>query len=477
MLVAVISEKNSHDVIQKIKDVSVSCDIVEVGFDKFLSIDAADVRVMRDKIKQPVIFTLRPKHQGGQFGEVEDKRLSVLMQLGLANPDYIDFEYTISEDFIEEFHSTYPAVKIIRSYHDFERTPQELTAILAQMIHRNCAVYKIVTMANSSVDVLRMMHFVKEATKSYIVVGHCMGEVGVPSRVIAPILGSYFQYVSLSEYDTPAPGILSQQTSVEIYRAKENNLNTKIYAVLGDPVSKSLGHIFHNDYFIKHGINAVYVKFKVSNNELDEFFGLLTGLPFQGFSVTMPLKKDIKRFVNYFDNGSEKIGAINTLRINLDNISALNTDGIGAISSVEKIKKVSGKKMLIIGAGGSARAIAFEAKKRGVASIVVINRTLAHCDDLVRELNCVCYDFDSIENASEEIFDFAFNTLPFTAELSETTLAKLKTFFSNQTVVMDINYQSSQSRFVSLANQCQSHVVAGYEMFVEQALMQQKYWL
>ncbi|MBX9585698.1 MAG: shikimate dehydrogenase [Gammaproteobacteria bacterium] len=477
MLVSVVSEKNTDDVIRRVSGISPDSDSIEVGFDKFHSIDIDAIKLMREKINRPVIFTLRSANQGGVYQGEEAKRLSELMELGSANPDYIDFEYTIDDSFIKDFHAKYPNVKIIRSYHDFECTPFNLKAILSVMIHPDCTYYKIVTMATSSVDNLRMLHFVNETAKSQKIIGHCMGELGIPSRISAPILGSNFQYVSLSESETPAPGILSLQTSVEIYRAKENNAHTKIYAVLGDPIAQSQGHLFHNVYFRKHGINAVYVKFKITKEELAAFFENLKGLPFHGFSVTMPLKKDVLQFVNHFEGSSDKIGAINTLRRDESSFSGLNTDGIGALEAVEKIESVNGKKVLILGAGGSARAIAFEAKKRGAAAITVINRTLRSCDDLISELNCDCYDFNSAENATEAFFDFAFNTLPANAELNESLIATIKTFLSAQTVVMDINYHSSQSHLISAAKQCESQVIDGYDMFVEQALMQQNYWL
>ncbi len=476
MLVAVISEKNTDDVVRRVNEISPDCDIIEVGFDKFSCIEANDIKIMRDKINRPVIFTLRPQHQGGSYFNTEEQRLEELMLLGMANPDYLDIEHTVDKQFIQEFHSKYPTIKIIRSYHNFEYTPVDLNAILSSLLLPDCFVYKIVTMATSSIDVLRMLHFVMGSSQSNRVIAHCMGEVGVPSRIIAPILGGYFQYTSSNDSESPAPGILSLQTCVDIYRAKENNPTTKIYAVLGDPIAQSQGHLFHNDYFRKNRINAVYVKFKIKKDELSDFFKNIKGLPFFGFSITMPLKQDVIQYINTIDSSSEMIGAINTLKIEDSTIFGLNTDGIGALDSVEKVKQISGKKVLILGAGGSARAIAFEAKMRGAASISIINRTLAHCEDLVNKLPCEVYDFHSAENITLHSFDFVFNTLPFSVEFNNVLAAKISSLLNDQTVVMDINYHSQQSQLITLAYQCGSRVVSGYEMFVEQALSQQQYW-
>jgi len=268
------------------------------------------------------------------------------------------------------------------------------------------------------------------------------------------IVGSQLQYVSLDQTQSPAPGCLSIESLLKHYQGKNIDQTSKIYALLGDPVEQSPGHIFHNEIFQKSDRKDVYVKFKITQDELPLFLKKIRGLPFNGFSITIPLKRDVINYVDHFEDDSHDIGAINTIRIENDQLSGLNTDGRGALNALEKIKHVKSKKILIIGAGGSAKAISFEAEKRGAAAIVIINRSLEGVDDL----------------STMGPFDFVINALPLNIDYPITPQ------FSADAVFMDINYHQPQSRLKSLALEAGCTIIDGYEMYIEQALLQQKYW-
>jgi 3-dehydroquinate dehydratase/shikimate dehydrogenase len=478
MIVTIIPAKNCAEVLEAVHSASHLCDAFELRLDYFSHLVLQDIQAMKESIPLPIIFTLRPASQGGLYCGDEQERLFQLMQLGSVKPDFIDIEHTVDGSFIEKFHLKFPDIKIIRSHHNVEDTPTDLNGILMDMIHPNCSLYKIVTTANSSVDNLRILRFVKDISSTIGIAAHCMGELGVPSRILGPIFGSALQYVSLddSRSPSPAPGCISLKTCIELYRGKELNSLTKIYALLGDPVVQSTGHLFHNEYFKKFAVNAVYAKFRLKEAELSDFFENIKDLPFKGFSITMPLKRDVLPFINHDHNECKKIGALNTLRVDEFGISGINTDGVGALDAVEKMNDVSGKKILILGAGGSARAIAFEAKKRGASSIIIINRTVANCDDLVKELGCLCHDFNFAVKDSDGFFDFVINTLPFSAEPIDELIKNITPSLSSQTVFMDINYHAVQSKVKDRAIKVGCKIVDGYEMFREQAFLQQKYW-
>ena len=450
MLVTVIQSKRADDLLSDIQKCYDASDAFELRLDYLDEIDIKALCELRKKIHKPIIFTLRPD----AYPHNEENNLSALMELAVAKPDYVDIEHTVSTSFIDEFHKRHPKIKIIRSYHNFDETPQDLKSHLHQLEHPHCDIYKIVTYATSSHDNLTLLHFLKDHSNEYKIAAHCMGELGIPSRILSPIVGSQLQYVSLDETQTPAPGCLSINTLLTHYQGKNRGQDTKIYALLGDPVEQSPGHIFHNEIFQKSATEAVYVKFKVTNDELPLFLKKIKGLPFNGFSITIPLKRDVIRFIDHFEDDCDSIGAINTVRIENDQLSGLNTDGLGALNALEKIKPVKSKKILIIGAGGSAKAISFEAKKRGGAAIVIINRTLEGLDDA----------------STMGPFDFVINALPTTVDFPITP------HFSADAVFMDINYHQPHSRLKSLALAAGCTIVDGYEMYVEQALLQQKYW-
>ncbi len=451
MIVTIIQQKNTADLYGQYLRCSDLSEAFEFRLDYLDIIDIEALCELRSKIHKPIILTLRPDPNS----QNEEKRLATLMELGRANPDYVDIEHSVSPRFIEEFHHKYSEIKIIRSYHNFDETPQDLKSILIQLEHPFCDIYKIVTTATSSLDNLTVLHFLKDHSKSYNIAAHCMGELGTPSRVLSPILGSQLQYVAADETQIPAPGCFSLNTLLQNYQGKNIDHLTKIYALLGNPVEQSPGHIFHNNIFQKSAAKSVYVKFKLTNEELPLFLKQITGLPFHGFSVTIPLKRDIIQFIDLFENDSDQIGAINTIRVENNQLLGLNTDGAGALNALERIQRVKSKNVLIIGAGGSAKAIAYEAQKRGAASIVIIDRTLKGPDDL----------------SNPDSFDFVINALPPAIDYPITPQ------FSTTAVFMDINYHQPESRLKSLALAAGCTLVDGYEMFVEQALLQQDYWI
>ena len=362
MLVAVITEQHLDNVLPTIRRVQDQCDAFEWRLDYLTELDIEGLANARSQISHPLIFTLRPVDQGGRYGGDERERLRIIDQLGALQPDYIDLEHKVPDAFISRFHLQYTTVSIMRSYHNFNNTPNDLDGILQSMQHKHCAGYKLITTAQSTIDCLRMLQFVQRVSAMYRIVGHCMGEVGQPSRVIGKVVGNMFTYASISEHNAPAPGALSLQTLNDIYRIRRLTSATAVYGLLGDPIRQSVGHIFHNDNFVQQQIDAVYVKLQVTKSQLGDFFRLITGLPFKGFSVTMPLKNSLAPFVfqveqqnldpsnaNVPDNtrimltNINSTVAVNTISIDNNKIIATNTDGLGALNALEHVATVNNK--------------------------------------------------------------------------------------------------------------------------------------
>lgn len=402
------------------------------GFELRLNTSYVELKKIRDKITKPIII----------------KANNNCMELGKLNPEYIDFDYKITNNFITCFHLEYPDIKIIRSYHDFECTPDDLAEILQKMQHPNCTVYKIVTYANNSLDSLKMLHFVKKYGQEYDLVAHCMGELGVVSRIVGSILGNYFHYAGIDLDNIPAPGCLDLNELINVYRIKKINQKTAVYALLGSPVEQSVGHIFHNDMFEKLGKNAVYIKIKLEPKELKGFRHAIVGLPFQGFSVTMPLKELII-----------PDSVVNTIRINNNNWSAINTDGVGALAALAAVCDITKSRLLVLGAGGAAKAIVNEAVKRKVLAITIVNRTASKAKDLAKQFNCLSELGDA--------YDIIINTIP--ADINK----YIKNYLTDNLVFMDINYYSNHNKQIKMTNW---RVVSGYDMYVNQALRQLDYW-
>lgn len=193
--------------------------MIEIRLDEFEEIDRLSDIVSWTKI--PLIATSRPLKEGGKFKGNEEKRKEILLSAAKAGFEYVDIELSspLLQEMIDELKKY--NVKIIISFHDFEKTPRidELKNILNQEINYGADVCKIVTMANKLEDNLTILNFLNEESKRVKLVSFAMGEYGKISRVFSPLFGSYFTFVSLEKGKETAPGQLTIYELRSIYEA------------------------------------------------------------------------------------------------------------------------------------------------------------------------------------------------------------------------------------------------------------------
>ncbi len=472
MLITVIAEKNFSDLRQKIQSIMQLTDAIELRLDYLEHMDISGVQQLRHDFPIPMIFTLRKKSQGGIFSLTEDQRLAMIEQLAQIEPEFIDLEYDVPVEFVTKLKIQHPEIQLIRSYHDFDKTPDNLAEILTSLYHEACSFYKIVTYAQSTLDCLRAMIFAHNLPSDIQATIFCMGELGIPTRILGPIVGNDLHYTCID--DEIAPGQLSLSNMLELYRFRSIDPNTKIYALLGDPVDKSAGHIIHNRVFEVMDKNAVYVKLKLKPLELNDFFKLIKTLPFHGFSVTMPLKQHVMPFLEQIDSMAHMINSVNTIVINQGNLIGYNTDGIGALDAIENKMPVANKRLVIIGAGATGRAIGHEAIKRH-AQVIFINRTPQKAHDLAAEMNCSGYGFDEITHI-KLIYDVLINTTPLGMSGQINMLPVPEDFLLPNRIVMDTVYHPTNTPLLKKAQSRNCTLVYGYEMFLIQAVEQLKLW-
>lgn len=285
-----------------------------------------------------------------------------------------------------------PLEGAIVSYHNFQETP-DLESILAEMKQRHPAAryYKIATFANSTLDSLRMIHFQRKHPE---VIGLCMGGKGVITRILAP-----FTYAPLTEEDKNAPGQLLWSELETIYHYRALTPTTRFYGLIGDPVAQSIGHLYHNDRFRQNGMDAVYLKMVVSPNEVPQFFKAIEPLPFYGFSVTAPLKEKVMP-------GS----IVNTLSRTETGWESCNTDGV-AVADV--LGDIEGQHIVILGAGGAAKAIAAELKAK--VTLLCRHMEIPPYDILINATGHPSPDFQDRFIPGKLVMDISIRTTPFLA--------------------------------------------------------------
>lgn len=435
-----------------IPSISNQFDGIEFRLDLFSKIDLDKIQKVILSSSFPILLTLRKSDQGGNFIGTEKERMNLIERLLSLQPAFFDLEYDIDPDFISHQIQIHPEVKFILSHHNFTKKPLDVEDMYNKMSSYPAYAYKIATLVLSSTETLALLLLSKKHPKLSIIP---MGEKGSFGRILSFTLENKLNYTFLSSKTPCAPGQVSLEDLTKIYRYPKLNATTKLYGLIGDPITGSIGHIYHNDFFAKENRNAVYVKMSVTQEELQGFLPLARQLGFRGLSVTMPLKEKITPFADIIDPKTEQIGAINTLLLKGTQFLGTNTDGIGALDALEKHTSVQGKKIILIGAGGSSRAIAFEAKKRG-ALLCIVNRTKAKAQALALEFSCEARHLSDFPSD----YDIIINTCP--------ELPPLKPILSSA-LVMDIVYHPKKTPFLekALASGCQ--VVYGDEMFICQA--------
>ena len=436
-------------------------DGIELRLDLLPRIDKQEISDFCLRSTLPVLFTLRKQSQGGAFAGTETQRLAILEDLLFLQPAFVDFEYDTDPLFIQRIAQKFPHLRIVISYHDFTHTPLDLSAILSQMQSPFAYSYKIATLAHSTCDALRMLLWVREQ-KNIRLSGICMGNDGQITRILGPVFGNFIDYAPLEE--ETAPGQLTFSELQSIYHYFSLTSSTGVYGLIGDPVENSLSHWTHNALIRERGWNAVYIKMRVTKEELTPFLSLARACGFSGLSVTMPLKEEILSLLEKIDTDASEIQAVNTLFL-AKSLQGYNTDGIGGLDALETKEPVQGKKILVLGAGGAARAIAFEALRRR-ASVLILNRTFKRAADLARSLGCQAGRWDEF---FKQKYDIVINATPHPMPIVADHLIP-------GTLAMDIKSYPKWTSFLRAAQEKGCSIVFGYEMFVHQAARQFSLW-
>ncbi len=162
--------------------------------------------------------------------------------------------------------------------------------------------------------------------------------------------------------------------------------STELYAIIGQPVSHSLSPAMQNAAFQELGIDGVYLAFDVDHDRLEEAIGGIRSLGIRGANVTLPHKERVIKFLDKLDRDSSEIGAVNTI-VNRDGrLFGFNTDGVGARRALADAGvDVGGKVVLLLGAGGAAKAIGF-AFSRLARKIIIANRSEERAAELRTQL-------------------------------------------------------------------------------------------
>jgi 3-dehydroquinate dehydratase / shikimate dehydrogenase len=355
--------------------------------------------------------------------------------------------------------------RILLSIHDFRRMPRLDPALGARWRGQVDAI-KVAGAARTIADSARLLRF---AARSRDCVAVPMGEVGLPARLLALREGSALAYAPVSA--ATAPGQVSLQELKHLYRAHALNRQTQVFGVIGNPIAHSLSPLLHNTAFIARRINAVYLPFLV--RDLRDFLNAAPDFALRGFSVTLPHKQGILRYLQDCDALSAEIGAVNTVVVRRDgSLYGCNTDCVGVLRALEKKLALPKSRVLILGAGGSARAAAFALARAG-AAVSICARRGAAARELARAAGAEVVPRRALKT---EWFDAILNATPVGMH-PDTAISPLEPGELHCRIVMDLIYRPERTQLLKLAAKKRFATVSGVEMFLAQGFAQWELWM
>ncbi len=417
-----------------------------------------------------VIATCRRTASGGKFKGSIASQLDILSKAGVAGCQLVDVELqTASKCKPEQLQKLRGRVALILSFHDFRGT-KNLDETLEKMLAYPADFYKVVSTATTLSDNVAMIKFLAREGDRHSMVSMCMGEQGIISRVLGVRAGNVFTFASASAGEETAPGQVTAQELRSVYRIEQVDAATRVYGVVGDPIAHSLSPAIMNAAFRRENVNAVYLALHAKT--LKDLLTCVREIPIHGISVTMPYKEAILPHLDNTDSHTTKIGACNTVvRAQDGKLYGFNTDAAGIVRPLERrLNTLENARILVLGAGGAARAAVFGLKERG-CEVYILNRSLASAKKLAHQARARVVKRPDLKKLA---FDVIINATP--VGMGNTKETPLQDKEINARYVFDMVYDPAETRFLKLAKERGAQVIPGIEMFVHQAARQFEIW-
>jgi len=426
-------------------------------------------RLLNDR-PTPVLVAVRRREDGGRWMGSEADRRMLLRSAIVAGVEYVDLEADIAGEI-----PRYGNTKRVVSFHDFNSTPDNLEELHAAMAAEDADIVKIATMATTFADNVRMIELVKNAKVPTI--GICMGEIGMMTRILASRVGSPFTYATYSADRKLAPGQLNYKVMHDLYRYDEIDEETELFGVVADPVAHSHSPLIHNRAFCHSELNARYLPFRVPPDDLNSFIDACPKLGIHGISITIPHKERALDYCTQAEASATGIGAINTMIFHENDRLGYNTDYRAAMDCINAAYQTGegqvshqGRRVLILGAGGVSRAIAWGLKQRG-ADITITSRTIERANVLAHELGTRVVPWEERHDQNTQML---VNGTPVGMHPNVDQSPFDKAAINQFMLVFDTVYNPENTLLIKHAREVHAKLITGVDMFVRQAAYQYK---
>ena len=459
MIVVSLTGPTAADVRRQVRSTARHADLFELRLDMIRKRDRA--AAMR-AATLPWVATCRTAAEGGRHRGGFDDRAKVLRSAIAAGASYVDIE-------LHEFHAMASRLRIpsgvrtIASLHvpGDERTPPG--RVYRRLRATGASVVKYAFTARDASDIDRCRLFLRHAADDrQHAVAIAMGASGEASRVLYRAWGGWGMFASSGPDAASAPGQITARDLRAVYRADRLTRTTRVYGVVGMPVAQSKGVYVHNALF--GGPSRVYTRFAV--RDLRRF--MRTVAPWlSGFSVTLPHKETVIRSLDTVEARARAIGAVNTVVRSGKRLSGFNTDAPAALDAIEQHGSVRGRTVVIVGNGGSARAIAYEAARRG-GMVVVVGRNEHRARALARAIGV---RHAAIQELPALQPDVLVNATP-VGMVPDVHRVPVRLEGMRPALVMDAVYNPPLTALLKSAKRTGATIVSGTEMYLRQGALQ-----
>ena len=415
-----------------------------------------------------VLATCRRHQNHGRYNGSIEEQVRILDAAIKAGAKAVDIEIESAENCVERLEALRKHAYLLLSYHNYGGTPP-LEPVFRRMTRIPADGYKIVTTARKPSDNCRVLSLERNHPKTPTIV-LAMGETGFPTRVLSPAQGGLYTYAAPTSTEGTAAGQVCARQLRHLYRVEKFTKDARIYGVIADPVRHSISPAVHNRAFQARRLDAVYLPFLVKPVQLKDFLVLANKLPLAGFSVTIPHKQRILRYLDVVDPLARRIGAVNTVWRRAGKWRGTNTDAEGVTTPLQRHVRLGKSTVLVAGNGGAARGAAFAAAAAG-AKLAITGRNM----DRVRALAKAC-DAEPIsrDQAQGRMFDVLIHA---TSVGMHPRVDQC--FFEDRipaNLVFDMVYNPFETLLTKRAKEQGATVIRGLEMFLEQAARQFEIW-
>jgi 3-dehydroquinate dehydratase / shikimate dehydrogenase len=419
----------------------------------------------RQRLRKTFIATCRSRRGGGLFRGNRKAQLEILAHAARVGCGWCDVEIETAKHYLPgQIHQALSPARLMISHHDFRCTPVRLSRIVRELQSAAGDAIKVATQCNSISDSARVCELARDRRDAVAIP---MGELGLAGRVLALKAGSALAYASVAA--ATAPGQLTLDAMENLYRAERITRKTRVYGVIGNPIGHSLSPLLHNTAYRAAKFDAVFVPFLV--RDLKDFLGVIKPFSISGFAVTIPHKEGILRHLDGCDPLAERIGAVNTVVVRGGaRLYGYNTDYVGVLRSLERRMTLAGSRILLVGAGGAARAAAFALVQAG-ALVCLHSRRPERARALARSVGAQVIARPELRR---EFFDAIVNCTPLGLDAQPGSPLRAQELHCR--VVMDMVYRPQQTELLRIARRRGIATIPGIEMFLAQGFAQCEIW-